>query len=109
MIYVLEIIGYVARYCNYVLYQCADSNVRYGEDDFTGYCYGDDQCDSYLGYTTFYYGLNGCCGNVAFTGFYTLTNDGDCLSCKECIILNLLYVMNYKSLVVVLCLLLQQK
>ena len=90
-----------------MLYQCADSNVKYGEDDFTGYCYGDDQCESYPGSATFYYGLNGCCGEYAFTGYYKLTSGGDCLSCKECIITNLLHAtaINFKSLFVVLCLL----
>ena len=88
----MVIIGYVATVDNYVLYQCADSNVRHGEADYSpAYCYYDDQCQSNVIDTSFLEGLNSCCGNVRFSGHYKLTYSGDCLSCKECIIINLLY------------------
>ena len=76
-----------------MLYPCADSNVKHGDEDFIGYCYSDDQCQTVLGYSTFRYGLNSCCGYVIFSGYYSLTNDGDCLSCKDYMIANSLYII----------------
>ena len=70
---------------------CIDSNVRYGDSDFTGYCYNDNQCQDLEGYYTFYYGLNSCCGNGLFSGYYSLSYSGDCLLCKDCMIVNSMY------------------
>ena len=65
--------------------------MKHGDEDFTGYCYDDDLClNNDWWSATFYYGLNSCCGNSGFSGYYSLTYGGECLSCKECMIANII-------------------
>lgn len=70
-----------------------DCNIREGDTTFDGFCYSDAQCQNDEQTKTFFFGFSGCCGDEIYTDYYSLTNGGDCLPCKEVVVFILLMIV----------------